>query len=99
MATAAQRAKWARDEQKHLAAHQVILAQTGEVIVPNFEIRSFRGEWFSFVEISRAPGDGTATNGKLIMRPINGGPDREFYPSVFGLEVVRRPGATSPYDV
>lgn len=99
MATAAQRAKWARNEREHLAAYQLVNTQTGEVITRGMEIMSFRGEWFTFLMISRAPGDGSATNGKIVVRPVNGGSDREYYPSVFDASVQRIPGAKSPYDV
>ena len=52
-----------------------------------------------FIRLTRAPGDGTGTNGKIDVEDRTWiSPMRELYPSVFGLRVVRRPGATSPYD-
>lgn len=83
----------------HLAAHMVVRADGSEVQSGDVLRRDGEGPGVVFNRLSRAPGDGTATNGKIIVNdPSWISPTRELYPSVFGLSVVRRPGAVSPYD-
>lgn len=92
-------------DRAHLDAHMLVRADGTEVAPATMlTLTSHRpGEAdyeVRFVRISRAPGDGTGTNGKIVVNdPAWISPERELYPSVFGLSVVRRPGATSPYDV
>jgi hypothetical protein len=84
---------------QHLAAHMVIRADGTEVISGDHIGESLQGP-IRFVRITRAPGDGSGTNGKIdVEDPSWISPLRELYPSVFGLRVVKRPGAVSPFDV
>lgn len=83
----------------HLAAHMVIRADGTEVAKGDTVGRDDNGNPITFIRLTRAPGDGTGTNGKIDVEDRTWiSPIRELYPSVFGLKVVRRPGATSPYD-
>lgn len=89
----------------HLAAHMVIRADgtevlPGDVVGSSQETTGERRTFaVTFIRLTRAPGDGTGTNGKIdVNDPAWISPMRELYPSVFNLSVVRRPGATSPYD-
>lgn len=82
----------------HLAAHMVVRADGSEVM-PDDILRIDGANVITFVRLTRAPGDGTGTNGKIVVNdPAWISPERELYPSVFGLSVVRHPGASSPYD-
>lgn len=90
----------------HLAAHMVVRADGTEVLPGDVVGRAQEHEGerrtfaVTFIRLTRAPGDGTGTNGKIeVNDPTWISPTRELYPSVFGLSVVRRPGATSPYDI
>jgi hypothetical protein len=105
-ARAAQYRKDIDDNHAHLAAHMVIRADgtevmPGDVVGSSQETTGERRTFaVTFLRLTRAPGDGTGTNGKIdVNDPTWISPMRELYPSVFGLRVVRRPGATSPYDV
>lgn len=73
----------------HLAAHKVVRADGSEVTAGG-EVTSFRGEVATFVRLTRAPGDGTGTEGKVIVRWEGSTSDSEYYPSVFDLKVVPR---------
>jgi hypothetical protein len=55
-------------------------------------VTSFRGERWVFDGISRVPGDGTATEGKVLVSEPGGGRRnrRELYRSVFNLTIVPR---------
>lgn len=97
MATQAQRLKWVEEERQHLAAHRVVTADGREVRKGDV-LPASRGEVFTFLYLTRAPGDGSATQGKILVRPVAGGGDREYYPQVFGLRVERIAGASSPWD-
>jgi hypothetical protein len=106
---AAERAREVREAREryaaHLAAYMVVRADGSEVLPGDVvgQTQETTGERrvfaVTFLRLSRAPGDGTGTNGKIIVNdPTWISDQRELYPSVFGLDVRRRPGATSPYD-
>lgn len=89
----------------HIDAHMVIRADgtevlPGDVVGSSQETTGERRTFaVTFIRLTRAPGDGTGTNGKIdVNDPTWISPTRELYPSVFSLSVVRRPGAVSPYD-
>lgn len=73
----------------HLAAHKVVRTDGSEVKAGD-EVESFRGEVGTFVRLTRAPGDGTSTEGKIIVKWEGTTVDSEYYPSVFDLKVVPR---------
>ncbi|HET9865738.1 MAG TPA: hypothetical protein VFQ06_00495 [Nitrospira sp.] len=76
----------------HLEAHMVVRADGSEV-VPGDRIRvePEGGHVVTLVKLTRAPGDGTGTNGKILVASEFWSSDREYYPSVFDLKVVPRP--------
>ena len=83
----------------HLDAHMVIRADGREVTRGDTVGHDENGDPITFVRLTRAPGDGSSTNGKIDVEDRTWISQlRELYPSVFSLSVVRRPGATSPYD-
>lgn len=61
----------------------------GTEVRPGDTIRSFRGDDATFRLLTRVPGDGTATEGKIIVDEPDW-PGAERYPSVYDLRVVRR---------
>ena len=65
------------------ATHKTLDANDAEIRVGD-TITDFRGERTTFRGITRVPGDGTATNGKILTD------DGEYYPSVFDLTVKPR---------
>lgn len=68
--------------------HAVIRAD-GTEVRPGDTITSFRGIDAIFRSLTRVPGDGTGTNGKIIVdEPDWAGCER--YPSVYDLRVVER---------
>lgn len=68
--------------------HAVIRAD-GVEVRPGDTVRSFRGIDAIFRSLTRVPGDGTATGGKIIVdEPDWKGAER--YPSVYDLRVVER---------
>lgn len=72
------------------ATHKIVRDSTGREVLPGDQI-TFRGEPWTFEYISRVPGDGTATNGKIVVSHQDGY-KREYYPSVFDLTVEKRLG-------
>lgn len=70
------------------ATHKVI-NRRGREIRPGDTVRSFRGEDAIFRLLTRVPGDGTATEGKIIVDEP-GWEGAERYPSVYNLRVVAR---------
>ena len=68
--------------------HAVIRADGSEVR-PGDTVINFRGEPAIFRSLTRVPGDGTATNGKIIVDEP-GWEGAERYPSVYDLTVVPR---------
>lgn len=62
------------------ASYQVYRKETGEVVRTGEEIKDFRGDVYRFQAVSRAPSE--SSSGKIT---VTGG--REFYPSVFKLEI------------
>lgn len=75
--------------QAHLDAHMLV-DKWGREVKPGDTIADFRGDLWTLVALTRAPGDGTCTNGKLLAVSRNTGREGERYPSVFALEVVPR---------
>lgn len=73
----------------HLAAHKVVRADGSEVTVGHM-VSTWESERAVFVRLTRAPGDGTGTNGKILVQWEGSTSDREYYPSVFDLKVVPR---------
>lgn len=70
------------------STHAVIRAD-GTEVRPGDTVRSFRGVDAIFRLLTRVPGDGTATEGKIIIdEPHWEGAER--YPSVYALRVVAR---------
>jgi hypothetical protein len=68
--------------------HAVIRAD-GTEVRPGDVVRNFRGVDAIFRSLTRVPGDGTGTNGKIIVdEPDWQGAER--YPSVYDLSVVER---------
>lgn len=68
-----------------------VVDESGKEIKTGDEIADFRGEKWIFDCISKAPGGGST--GKISVKHPNGGRDdwgREFYPSVFDFEIVKR---------
>lgn len=70
------------------ATHAVIRADGSEVR-PGDIVTSFRDEPAIFRSLTRVPGDGTATNGKIIVDETDW-EGAERYPSVYDLSVVER---------
>jgi len=88
---------WYEMNARHVAAHRLV-SKCGETINPGDKVTSLGDEEFTFKYISRAPGDGSATNGKVVVADADGH-EYELYPAVFDATVQRIPGATSPFDV
>lgn len=71
-------------------AYQEDLELAG-VVVPGVEvkrgdrIRDFRGETWEFQYVSRDPSPGKGGKVVVSVPTVNGGGEREFYPSVFNL--------------
>lgn len=78
--------------QAHLDAHMVVRADGSQVRAGDV-VESSRGEKATFTRLSRAPRDGTGTNGKIVVLWLPVTEDHyggEYYPSVFDLKVVPR---------
>lgn len=78
------------------ATHSVIRAD-GTEVRPGDVVRNFRGVDATFRLLTRVPGDGTATNGKIIVDEPDW-PGCERYPSVYDLTVVERADDDDPDD-
>lgn len=70
------------------ATHKALRLDRTEVR-PGDKVTDHRGETWIFEGISRVPGDGTATEGKVYVKQP-GGYGAEFYRSVFDLTIVPR---------
>lgn len=84
--------------EQFLAGHMVVRADgtevsPGDVVGASQETTGERRVFdVTFIRLTRAPGDGTGTSGKILVSdPTWISPTRELYPSVFGLRVVERP--------
>lgn len=63
---------------------QLIHSKTKEVVTPGTVIIDFRGDSAVFTSISKVPN--TGSEGKILVK--NGSLQREYFPSVFGCEIV-----------
>lgn len=64
--------------------HKLIHSKTKEVVLPGTVIIDFRGTSSVFRSISKIPNIGS--EGKILVK--NGSLQREYFPSVFGCEIV-----------
>lgn len=63
---------------------QLIDSKTKKVIKPGATITDFRGDKSVFTSISKVPNIGSS--GKILVK--NGSLQREYFPNVFGCEIV-----------
>lgn len=88
--------EWLAPTGRYDATHKVIDVD-GREIRPGYVIGDLDGPVI-FRLLTRVPGDGTATNGKIIVDEP-GWPGAERYPSVYGLSVVPRVSDEDDEDI